>query len=59
MYANMKVKGRGVISKGGKSPRWAIVLGMNGMGVEILGGKSPMGGDCSGGEWHGGKIPVG
>ena len=43
MDAYVKVRGRGVISLGGKSPRWVIVQGVNGMGVEILGGKSPMG----------------
>ena len=29
------------------------------MGVEILGGKSPSGGNCPGGEWHGGKSARG
>ena len=50
MYANVKVGGRGVVSPGGKSPRWVIVRGMSRMRTEILGGKSPRGGDCPGGK---------
>ena len=48
MYANVKVKERGVISLGGKSPRWVIVQGVNGMGVKVL-GAIVLGGKYSGG----------
>ena len=63
MYANVKVGGKGLISPGGKSPRWVIVRGRGGMwtefDVEFLGGKHPMGVIVQGVNGMWGKSPRG